>query len=139
MTDAHDQEWPFSDEFTPFGGCPICGEGSSVYHIGRAQWMCCIRDRLKWKFGENILSGWKHMSDESFERAAQELADFDEVKGVCHASDILGVEYQKKILDQLQERHRRREDEQSAKPDEESSGPPFKDINFPLEDDAFPF
>ena len=49
-----------------FGDCPHCGQTTGFFNIGPEQWCYCDRHQTKWCFGENLLSSWRHETEETW-------------------------------------------------------------------------
>ncbi len=62
-----------------FGACPQCGRYDEYLNVGRSHWLVCRRHRVKWCAGENLFSGWKSETEETWKQNAAILAGFREV------------------------------------------------------------
>lgn len=58
--------------------CPQCGMGNGFANIGRVHIGYCVRCRIKWRIGENLLSGWQHESESDWARNSSLLAGYRE-------------------------------------------------------------
>jgi hypothetical protein len=63
------------EEESYFGVCPVCLHTDGPLFDGEILWYICEEDRLKWYVGNGKFTGEKN---ETWERNAQELADFEE-------------------------------------------------------------
>ena len=63
-----------------FGLCPECNARDGFVHIGRQEWFYCKEHKTKWCTSENMLSGWREMSEKDFQENADMLKDYTEVE-----------------------------------------------------------
>ena len=76
------------DIYTPeyfidqFDVCPECGETDGFLHVGREEWFVCHKHKTKWCVGSNLFSGWREMTDEEFQKNAELLEGYKEVKPI---------------------------------------------------------
>lgn len=64
---AGDHPLAYADSSYHHGGCPECGSGGDLVHVGRQQWLVCHEHRLAWLIGENLYSGWRDLQPEQHE------------------------------------------------------------------------
>jgi hypothetical protein len=73
---------------TRFGACPECvaeappgmKHETHIVNVGRNHWRYCQRHKVKWRIGANLFSSWKEETEEEWQRNAEMLASFDELK-----------------------------------------------------------
>lgn len=63
-----------------FGDCPHCGETTGYFNIGRDQWCYCARHQTKWDIGSNVLSSWRHETEEVWQRNLYRFGHYREVE-----------------------------------------------------------
>ena len=68
-----------------FGGCPYCGDSDGYLNIERDHWGICRTHQVKWHFGSNLFSCWRHQTEEQWLRNTYELAGYREVESVLPA------------------------------------------------------
>jgi hypothetical protein len=64
-----------------FGVCPTCHQTEGCLNIGRGHWGFCKEHRVKWFFGENLLSGWRDET-EAFQRKRYDDLGFGDFTNV---------------------------------------------------------
>lgn len=47
-----------------FGACPTCHGSDGYMNIGKAQWGYCKAHKVTWCFGINLLTSWRHETEE---------------------------------------------------------------------------
>jgi hypothetical protein len=64
-----------------FGGCPKCGRSDGLYNVYKDHWFVCHTHKVRWTIGSNILSSWRHETqDEQRERWAV-VDDYQDIEG----------------------------------------------------------
>jgi hypothetical protein len=64
-----------------FGRCPICWGYGELLNIERSHFIVCREHRLYWFIGWNLLGCWRHENADIWQRNADELEQYTEVKG----------------------------------------------------------
>lgn len=60
--------------------CPVCEIAAEYLNVGRVHWCYCTNCGAKWRFGENLFSGWRDESPARWESNKRFLDGFSEVE-----------------------------------------------------------
>ncbi len=64
------------------GACPVCGRSDGFINIRKQQWGGCRRHKVRWLIGLNVYSGWMHQNEADWQKNADMLSGWREVKPV---------------------------------------------------------
>lgn len=62
----------------PHGACPACGS-MEYLNVYKDQWGCCAEHRVRWLFGSNLFSSWRHEDEAVWARNRELLDSYAEV------------------------------------------------------------
>lgn len=51
-------------KYNPYGDCPRCMRTARMKNIYRANWGYCPKCRVRWLYGENLISSWKDENED---------------------------------------------------------------------------
>jgi len=63
-----------------FGDCPECGCNDGYFNIGRGHWFFCYQHKTAWFVGWNLMSSWRHESEEVWKKNTALLSLYREVE-----------------------------------------------------------
>tara|TARA_R110002073_G_scaffold101349_10_gene230320 strand:+ start:632 stop:994 length:363 start_codon:yes stop_codon:yes gene_type:complete len=63
-----------------FGVCPICGGCDGGFNVQRSNWFACDTHKLIWCVGENLLSTWRHETEDDWEQNMRDYGYYAEVE-----------------------------------------------------------
>ena len=63
-----------------WGLCPKCKGEPLFRNISRYHWAACDKHRVKWCIGENLFSGWRDETLDTWEANELELSEYRGVK-----------------------------------------------------------
>jgi hypothetical protein len=88
-TEQNKVDQPYSGFVTQSrgGGCPQCGGSDGYLNLGRSHWESCSKHKTKWLIGENLFSCWRDETAEVWEKNAQLLEGYKEVRPIYPSPD----------------------------------------------------
>ncbi len=82
---AGQPDTPSTDEY--FGGCPTCGKSDGYSNVGRNHWGSCDAHKVKWSIGSNLFSSWHDEDETVWQKNAERLSTYREVKPIYGHDD----------------------------------------------------
>ncbi|MGO6798374.1 hypothetical protein ACCT24_34955 [Rhizobium ruizarguesonis] len=85
MTSVEILQPPFTDDFS--GLCPICHRNDGMLNVGKTHWTVCHTHNVRWSIGTNLFSGWRHETEEDWERNSKLLSTYEDVAPFFYPHD----------------------------------------------------
>jgi hypothetical protein len=82
-----------------FGWCPQCRNNNGYRNIGRDHWFVCDEHKTKWCVGANLFSSWKEQTEEDWQKTADLLNTYTEIKPVYDEETAAKIDEQKMCWD----------------------------------------